>query len=124
MPGYVDQTLRVERRLQNEVVIFDLEGNLDSHNTMIIKDHVGAAVDDGNKLILVNLSGVNYVDSAGLASLVGAIKAAREKNARVFLAGMSESVKSVVEMTRLNRVLSIFDTVESATAALTSGSGG
>jgi anti-anti-sigma factor len=91
---------------------------------MIIKDQVGAAVDDGIKLILVNLSGVNYVDSAGLASLVGAIKTAREKNARVFLAGMSDSVRSVVEMTRLNRVLSIFDTVESATEALTSGSGG
>jgi len=120
--AYVNPPLRVERRRHNEVVIFDLDGNLDSRNTTIIKEQVAAAVDDGNMLILVNLSGVTYVDSAGLASLVGAIKTAREKNARVFLAGMSDSVRSVVEMTRLNRVLSIFDTVESATAALTSGS--
>jgi len=59
-----------------------------------------------------------YIDSAGLGTLVSALKTARERGGNVWLAGLTPQVKMVVELTRLHFVFEVFDSVEKALTEL------
>ena len=56
---------------------------------------------------LVDLSGVSYIDSSGVASLVEGFQTARKKTLRFGLIGVSEAAMSVLELARLEQVFPI-----------------
>ncbi len=56
---------------------------------------------------LVDLSGVSYIDSSGVASLVEGFQTARRKSLRFGLLGVSEAAMSVLELARLDKVFPI-----------------
>ena len=64
----------------------------------------------------VELSQVSYIDSSGIAALVEGFQNARGKNQKFALIGASRSVRSVLELARLDRVFPMVDTVEAARA--------
>lgn len=56
---------------------------------------------------LVDLSGVSYIDSSGVASLVEGFQSARKHTLRFGLIGVSEAAMSVLELARLDKVFPI-----------------
>jgi anti-sigma B factor antagonist len=62
--------------------------------------------------VLVDLSGVNYIDSSGIASLVEALQTARKGGGDLFLVSVSEAALRVLELARLDKVFSICDSIE------------
>ena len=60
---------------------------------------------------LVNMSGVTYIDSSGIASLVEAYQAARKKHLEFGLVAVSEPALSVLELARLDKVFPIHASV-------------
>ena len=64
----------------------------------------------------VELSQVSYIDSSGIAALVEGFQNARGKNQKFSLIAASRSVKSVLELARLDRVFPMVDSVEAAQA--------
>ncbi len=52
------------------------------------------------------MAGVSFVDSSGLSVLVTSLKAARAKGGDLVLASLTPPVRSIVELTRLHRILS------------------
>ncbi len=103
-----------------DLLIVDLEGDFDSRSAGVAKDEIRSAIEEGNNRILVNLEGVEYIDSAGLGTLVSAVKTAREQSGNVWLAGLTSHVKMVVELTRLDRVFEVYETVDEAVGELSS----
>ena len=69
--------------------------------------------------IIINLENVLYIDSAGLGTLVSALKTAKEHGGNVWLVGLTAQVKMVVELTRLHHVFGVYDSVEKALVDLT-----
>ncbi len=106
--------MKVARRQHEEVVIFDLDGDFDSRSAGRAKEEIRSAIIEGDTNVIINLQNVPYIDSAGLGTLVSALKTARERGGNVWLAGLTAQVKMVVELTRLHFVFDIFDDVESA----------
>lgn len=66
----------------------------------------------GQETVIVDLSGVQYVDSSGIASLVEGLQEAKKIDARFVLAGLNESPRHVLELTRLLAVFEIADSAE------------
>jgi anti-sigma B factor antagonist len=64
--------------------------------------------------VLMNLGGVRYIDSSGVASLIEALKASRDLGSRFILFGLSASAREVLRLTRLLEVFEIYDNEESA----------
>jgi len=64
--------------------------------------------------VLVNLTSVKYIDSAGVACLVEALKVSRELKLEFALFGLSSVAKEVFELSRLIRVFEVYDTEEEA----------
>jgi len=69
------------------------------------------------KRLVVNLSGVTYLDSSGLAVLIEAMQNVEKYGGKFAIAGMQETVRSIFEIARLDQVFHIFTDVDSALVA-------
>ncbi|MEX2641911.1 MAG: STAS domain-containing protein [Acetobacterales bacterium] len=68
------------------------------------------------KAVLVDMGGVSYIDSSGVASLVEALQGARKNKIDFRLAGVSPAAMRVLSLARLDQVFAIHDSVEDALA--------
>lgn len=64
--------------------------------------------------VLVNLQQVRYIDSAGVASLVEALKISRDLKSGFALFGLTKTTREVLELTRLIKVFEVYDTEDEA----------
>ena len=62
--------------------------------------------------VLIDMSGVAYIDSSGIASLIEAFQTARQKNQRFALAAVPERAQRVLKLARLDRVLPMMAAVD------------
>jgi anti-sigma B factor antagonist len=66
--------------------------------------------------LMVDLSGVSYIDSSGVASLVEGFQISRQKALDFALIGVSDAAMSVLRLARLDRVFPIFDSLQARLA--------
>ena len=64
--------------------------------------------------VIVNMTTVRYIDSAGVACLVEALKVAKDWNLGLAFFGLNRVAKEVLELTRLNHVFEVYGTEEEA----------
>ena len=62
--------------------------------------------------VIVDLSEVSYIDSSGVASLVEALQAAKKNGSQFSLAAASEPTRRVLELARLDKVFTMYDSVD------------
>lgn len=95
-------------------VTFVLTGRFDAHEVGAFKglfdDHFGQGVSH----FRIDLSGVNFVDSSGLAAMVRGMKRARERGGDVALIAPSDPVRVILELTCLDVAFVIFDSAQAA----------
>jgi len=96
--------------------VVDVVGDIDLNRSLEFQHSLLKVLDDKPQRIVVNLSGVPYMDSSGVASLVKLLSRARKGGAALCLAGLNDRVRSVFEITRLDSVFTICATVEEALA--------
>jgi anti-sigma B factor antagonist len=68
------------------------------------------------RLTILDLTGVSYIDSSGMSEIINHEVYCRDKHARLALAGVSPRVLGMLQITRLDKVLTIAATVEDAEA--------
>jgi anti-sigma B factor antagonist len=64
----------------------------------------------GTERLAINLAGVKYIDSSGIASLLEVLKEARNTRKQFILFGLTPAVREVLQLTRLTGVFSIQET--------------
>jgi len=74
----------------------------------------------GTSRMLIDLSGVPFLDSAGLGALIGGVRRSREAGGDVAVFGARPSVARLLHTTGFDRVASVSDSEASAAGALTS----
>jgi len=67
--------------------------------------------------IVIDLAQVTYIDSAGLAALILAMQEVEANGGNFFLAGLRETMRSILETSRLDQIFQIFPDVDAALAA-------
>ena len=85
---------------------------LDASNAEAAKAHFRTLVEQGARRLVVDLSGLGFIDSSGLGALVTALKTARAVGGDVRLCCLKPQVRSIFQLTRLDKVFTILDTVE------------
>lgn len=70
-----------------------------------------------NNKNLIDLAKVDFVDSAGLGSLLSCLKKAKTNNGNLKLYGLTKSVRSLFELMRMQKIFSIYDNKEMAIAS-------
>lgn len=106
--------LGINIREAGDVTILDLEGELDTYSCPSVRDTIVRLVDEGKKQILLNMAGVEYIDSAGLGTLVGGLKRATENDGILKIVHANEQLQKVFNITGLVRVFEQYDSEEAA----------
>ena len=95
--------------------ILTLKGSLNIQT--VFSFQTATRAETAPKLIL-DFSGVPYVDSAGLGALVGAYVAAQRAQRKLAVTGMNTQVKALIDMTHVGTLIKSYGTVEEAEEAL------
>jgi len=83
-------------------------------NASQVRDAALKLVSGGRKYLVVDLSGVEYMDSTGLGTLVGLHKRLREAGGQVLIAGAQPRVRKIFDITGLTQVFRMHEDVSAA----------
>ena len=98
--------------------LIELSGEVDLYTAPRFKDDLIALIDEGVARVVIDLSQVTFIDSTALGVIIGGVKRLHERDGSLALVAVSRPVVRILDITGLNRVLTIFDTREAAFAAL------
>ncbi len=109
--------MQISARRLDQTTIFDITGHIDLANSpelrkMLLKE----LRENKTPRVILNLTGVRYIDSSGVASLVEGLKAARDQGLRFILFGLSPSAREVLQLSRLIKIFEVFETEQEALA--------
>jgi len=106
--------LSVEARNHGDVIIVHCQGRIVYRDEAAsLSRVVGEVLQGGSKLVL-DLSGVNSMDSAGIGELALLQTWAQERNAALKCVGANDMVRTLLDLTNLDSVLDVHATLESA----------
>jgi len=97
--------------------VLPLEGEIDLHVSTNIAAALQTMIEKKPKRLVVDLAGVSYIDSSGLATLIEAMQNTQEYGGVFALAALQESVRTIFEIARLDQVFRIYPDVNAALAA-------
>jgi anti-sigma B factor antagonist len=103
-------TVKITTRTKEGITILDLDGKLVlGDGDAVLRAQARDALDGGARKLLVNMQGVNLMDSSGLGELVGAQKTAQKLGGTLKLLHVQTQVHQVLEMARLTSAFETFD---------------
>lgn len=110
--------MQISARHLEKTTILDISGDIDlAHSGEVRRAVLTEIRDKRTPKVILNLSGVNYIDSSGVASLVEALKASRDIGTRLILYGLSPIAHEVLQLSKLLKIFEIYDTEELALQA-------
>ncbi len=95
---------------QGDAAVIVLSGDIDLDTSSQVRTALLDCV-SLKEIVIVDLAGVSYIDSSGVASLVEAFQSARKSGTRFALVAVSEPAMRVLELARLDKVFSIHATL-------------
>jgi anti-sigma B factor antagonist len=112
-----EDTMKISSEKQGNATIVAPEGDIDLGRSPTLRSSLREAQAGKPQRLVVDLSGVDYMDSSGVATLVEALQNARRGGTKMVLCCMKDRVRSIFEIARLDTVFAI---AESRDAALNS----
>jgi anti-anti-sigma factor len=97
--------------------VLPLKGEIDLHVSPVVTASLTAMIEKKPERMVIDLSEVTYIDSAGLAALIQAMQKVEAYGGKFLLAGLQETVRSIFEISRLDQVFQIFPDTDTALAA-------
>jgi anti-sigma B factor antagonist len=108
--------MTISQRSVQGVCVLDIDGpiQLGADGSERLGDKVRSVLQSGEKQLLLNLSGVPYMDSAGLGELVNAYTTVKKQGGVLKLVGVTKKLKDLLVITKLSTVFDSFDTEAAA----------
>jgi anti-sigma B factor antagonist len=97
--------------------VLAVSGEVDVATAPRLRERLIELVNSGRHRIVVDLSGVDFLDSTGLGVLVGALKRVRTHDGELALVCAEPRILKVFEITGLTKVFTMFGSVDEAVAA-------
>ena len=104
------------QRTEGDYEVLAYTGEIDFNTSAKVRDAIIGRLDAGRK-VLVDLSGVTYIDSSTIASLVHGLQHGKGKGLSVDLVGVRDSVLKVLKLSSLDKIFTLHDSVADPVAA-------
>jgi anti-anti-sigma factor len=108
--------LLVSTRVLPGCAVVEVQGEVDISTEPELRSHLAAVIATEPARLVVDLTGVEFLDSTGLGLLVWAYKKLEQVGGRFCLACPQPPVVKLLTMTSLNRLIEVHDTMAAATA--------
>jgi anti-sigma B factor antagonist len=110
--------LQVKERQAGDVTILDMSGEVRiGEGSVALRDAIRTLSGEGKKKLLLNLGGVNYVDSSGIGELIANYTTVSRQGGQLKLLNLTERIQNLLVITKL---LTVFDVYEDESTALKS----
>ena len=83
-------------------------------SSSVMRGRLAPALDAGGRAVIVDLSGVTYMDSSGIATLVEGLQSSMKQGIAFRLADLHPAVLDVFKLARLDTVFQVYDSIEDA----------
>ena len=105
--------------LQPQVTVVQPHGHINASNAVEFQQQLTTAISSRQpQVLLIDMSQVESLDSAGLMGLVSALSLAQRLNCRFSLCCISAPIRIIFELTQLDRIFEIFDNRAAFEAAI------
>ena len=105
------------RKAGDKVGVIDVHGEVTAAAENALMDAYTQASTNNAQVIVLNFSGLDYMNSSGIGLLVTLLIRINRQKQRMLACGLSEHYRQIFELTRLNEAIGIYDTEASAVAA-------
>ncbi|MCA1850339.1 MAG: STAS domain-containing protein [Acidobacteria bacterium] len=110
--------LNIKERQAGDVTVLDMTGKVTiGEGSVALRSAVRRLIEEGKKKILLNLSGVSYVDSSGIGELVSSFTTINREGGQLKLLNLTQKIQDLLAITKL---LTVFDVYEDESSALNS----
>lgn len=106
--------MQINLQEKNGVSVIKMTGDIDINSSPDIKKSFDEVIAQKKDKVVISLKDVGYVDSSGLATLVEVLKNLRAYGGKLKLASLSDKVKGLFEITKLDKLFDIVATEEEA----------
>ena len=96
-------------RRENGAIVLELAGDIDLHRSVELRSGLLETMQEKPTLLVINMSEVGFMDSSGLATLVEAMQLSRRSGGQLRLVGLSDRVRSIFEISRLDKIFQIYE---------------
>jgi anti-sigma B factor antagonist len=110
--------MKIQTVTQGDIQVLELSGELDYHSSPELREKLTELTTKQAPKILVNLGGVDYMDSSGIATFVEAFQKSKRYQGRLILAALTPTVRGVFEIAKLDSIFEITPSVEEAAKCL------
>lgn len=114
-----DHLLTIKVTKQGGALIVTPMGDIDLTGSPLLKVELRkvSMTSPAPERVIVDLSGVSYMDSSGLATLVEALQASRKHQYKLIVCGLQSRVRAIFDIAKLAMVFTIVPTLDQALAA-------
>lgn len=116
----MSEDVQVSLRWDADTAIIDLAGDITSFAEKSISQVYQSASGDGAVNLVFNFRENDYINSAGIAILIGVVTEARKHNQNLIMTGLSSHFQKIFRMVGLTQYADLYPTVEEALAAVNS----
>jgi anti-anti-sigma factor len=103
--------VEIIERNEDGIAVFVLSGRVDSSGAVELDDILHRAVAEGKHNMILEMSGVAYMNSAGLRILADVMSANRERGGDLRLVGLNDRVRRVFEIIGFDKFFRVYNTV-------------
>ena len=104
----------VETRVNGEIGIIDISGEVTSFSEKILQGAYEKFTVDGLKKIALNFEQVSYINSAGMAIIIGILTQSRKKGQTLRAFGLTEHFQKIFDMVGITKYMQHFDSEDEA----------
>ena len=115
-PAQHHEDLSIHVHVVDDNQVFELTGSLDIATSPTVRAALTSASERGSHRLIVDLTGVDFLDSTGLGALIGAQKRAKEFGGQVRLVAKEGQILRLLRITGLLKVFAVYPTLEDAIA--------
>lgn len=107
--------MTIKDKMHGKVAVLTLKGDIMGEpETGQLRDKVKSVISSGTPHVVLDLSGVRYVSSTGLGTLIAVLTSVKNKGGDMRLAAVTEKVESLFVITQLVKVFKEYETVDRA----------
>ena len=105
------------REVSEQTRVIDITGDITAQSEDVLMDAYSRSSGAGITAIVLNFSGLDYMNSGGIGLLVTLLVRAQRQHQRVLAYGLSDHYRQIFELTRLDEAVGIHDSEDDALAA-------
>jgi anti-sigma B factor antagonist len=111
------------RRIEPDITVVEISAHLNLGNTLVsIETSIKRLIGDGVRKLVIDVTGLNYIDSSGIGMLVSSNGFMEQSGGRMRIAGAQGAVAKAFEVVHVSRIVPLDADLESACRNISAGS--